>query len=300
MTIIKEPYPAIVSNTDDPLKRGRIKVKCVQLSGDPDKELIGWIDPCLDWGWFYVPDVDEEVEIEAVASDGNTLGVPRQAFIESARLRWRGKRFQSEQGDEPRLPHDFFKTNYGKRRGFFTPLGHVLYFDDTPGSEEVTITWTNEANDAYSFLTFDKNGSILLNSSEGAALFMDAPNKTTTLSAEKNLLVMSPSGIQAIDQFSNVIEMKDGLVQVLSQGDVVVNAGANATVIAKKAKVEADEVELKTDSAKIGDGADSPFVRHTEWEAYNNSHTHPTAFGPSGPPIVPALPTIASTKATVK
>jgi hypothetical protein len=292
MPVIKEQYPATVTSTEDDLKRGRIKVKCLGITGDENIEIPSWIDPCFDWGWFYVPDVDEQVEIECVVHDDTAEGAPGQAFLESPRYRWRGKRYQSDEGAAP--PHELMTaTNYGKRRGFATPLGHVLMFDDTPGAEQITLSWTNKANDQFSFLSFDKDGGINLNNAFGASLFMDVPNKTTTINNDKNLIVLSPVGVQIIDKFSNIVELKDGVVQVLAQKDLVVKAGANVTV-------EASKVNVKSGDILIGDGADSPFVRHTEWKTWEEAHTHPTAFGPSGPPIAPTTPTIASTTAKVK
>ena len=60
------------------------------------------------------------------------------------------------------------------------------------------------------------------------------------------------------------------------------------------------QISAKAKLVLVGDGADSPIVRHKEWVTWVVAHTHPTVFGPSGAPIVPPPPTIASTKAKVK
>ena len=63
-----QTFDATVTNIEDPEKRGRIEVSCAGLLGDEDSTLPMWVEPNTDWGWFYVPDVGELVEIEHVSS----------------------------------------------------------------------------------------------------------------------------------------------------------------------------------------------------------------------------------------
>lgn len=133
-----ERHIAVAADSNDPDKRGRIKIRSLSLLGSDDVVLHDWIEPCFDWGWFYVPDQGEQVEIEVV-SGSDKDEVPGQAFLESPDYRWRGKRFYSTSQEVP----SGFTTNYGKRRGFATPGGHILIFDDTSGQETITLTWKN-------------------------------------------------------------------------------------------------------------------------------------------------------------
>jgi len=139
-------------------------VRSLSLLGSDDVVLQDWIDPCFDWGWFYVPDVGEQIEIEVV-SGSDRDEVPGQAFLEAPNFRWRGKRFYDperplDQGG-PKTPiNEAFKTNYGKRRGFATPGGHILIFDDTPGLETITLTWKNALGELQRIEL--KNGEVLL------------------------------------------------------------------------------------------------------------------------------------------
>jgi len=156
--IQKEPHTAVVSDNLDPETRGRIQVRSLSLLGSDDVVLHIWIEPCFDWGWFYVPDIGEQVEIEVV-SGSDKDEIPGQAFLEAPDFRWRGKRFYST--SQP-VPSDF-KVNYGKRRGFATPGGHIFIFDDTPGLETITLTWKNALGQLQRIEL--KDGEVLLGTS---------------------------------------------------------------------------------------------------------------------------------------
>lgn len=142
-----ERYEAVVTNNEDDQKRGRIRAACAGLMGDEDSELPFWIDPVHEWGWFYVPDVGEIVEIEVITSSSTDEGFD-EASIDALDPKWRGKRyFGNEDGDvadQRAIAGDFTGTNYGKRRGFATPHGHVLLFDDTEGDGRIYLTWVKD------------------------------------------------------------------------------------------------------------------------------------------------------------
>ena len=137
-------YLARVTNTEDPDKLGRIKVSCPDFVGG-DAELPQWIESVLDWGWFYIPDVDEMVEIEVlVRTPHDTTHL--QASIANPQIQWRGKRhYGGEETESPRpFPADF--TGGYKRRGFATPIGHILILDDDPVTPTVRVTWSGKAD----------------------------------------------------------------------------------------------------------------------------------------------------------
>jgi len=159
-------------------------VRSLSLLGSDDVVLQDWIDPCFDWGFFYVPDVGEQIEIEVV-SGSDRDEVPGQAFLEAPDFRWRGKRFYDperplDQGG-PKTPiNEAFKTNYGKRRGFATPAGHVLLFDDTPGQESIVLSWKNALGQLQQIEL--KDGEVLLGTSPtlGVARLTDSVAASTT------------------------------------------------------------------------------------------------------------------------
>lgn len=250
-----EKHPATVTDNSDPEKRGRFKVKCLGLIGDSETELPDWVTPAFDWGWFVVPDVGEEVEIEVVVEDETRADTYGQAFLEAPRLRWRGKRFPSTQGDEPRPPNEqLTDTNYGKRRGFATPNGHVLLFDDTEGGETVTLSWKKAGEEKYAFLSMDSDGSLVLSNVNGSLLYLNAKDGELALVDEHGNSVSSgATSMQIIDTFNNSVELKDGAVTVLAAGDALVTAGKNVMIeggsdcslkAAQKGIIDAPQVEL--------------------------------------------------------
>lgn len=173
-------YPAVVTFNKDPDKRGAIRVACVGLLGDDDVEVPVDVLPVHTWGWFYVPDVGELVEIECVegSSEDEQHG---QASIDNLDLKWRSARYYgNEEGDAPTpINPAFTSKNYGKRRGFATPAGHVFMFDDTEGQEEITLSW----KDGSAFVTLDAKGTITLQNKAGATFVMDTTSDKIVVTA---------------------------------------------------------------------------------------------------------------------
>jgi len=148
MAVTEETYPATVTANNDDEQRGRIRVACVALLGDEETELPMWVEPVLDWGFFIVPDVGETVDI-AVVTDSDEDEIRGQMSLDNLDIRWKGQRYYTN--DEPEnentvatVVHPDFKTAYGKRRGFATPHGHTMVFDDTPDAPGMALTFSKE------------------------------------------------------------------------------------------------------------------------------------------------------------
>lgn len=156
---MREIYTAIVSRTNDPEKRGRIRVKCQSLAG-ANVELPFWCEPCFPFisaggfGWFFVPDVGSEVEIEVVTSSRDDE-IPGESFISNPDVHYRAGLYSQNNPVPTEL-----QTNYPRRRGFKTPSGHLLVMDDTNGSELLLLQ-----SAIGSFLQMDKNGTATLEAS---------------------------------------------------------------------------------------------------------------------------------------
>lgn len=162
---MREPFTAIVSNNNDPATRGRIKVICEAILGD--QEIDEWAEPAINGpGWFFVPEVDDEIEIE----------VNRRIDTEtSLNIRYRSQVYND---DSP--VNDIFKKGYDdkgpKRMGLVTAAGHLLIFDngDNPtvnvvhgagtfmrlnADKSVNIGQNWEGKELV-FMEIDKNGNV--------------------------------------------------------------------------------------------------------------------------------------------
>jgi len=216
-----------------------------------------------------VPDIGELVEIVAVtgASDDEQPGT---ISIVSMNLRWRGVRlWGNTEGDTPTPIPDVLKTNYGKRRGFATPVGHVLWFDDTEGQEALALRWQSKAGDQAS-VGVDQKGTVTITNKNGATVTMDADQKQLAVADENgNTIVMdSTPAITVTDANGNSV--------TLDSNGVTVNVASGS-----KCAVNADTVELGGNAHTVGLG--------DQITAYLNNHTHSTTApgSPTGPPITP-------------
>ena len=293
MAVIEEKYVAVVSSTDDPEKRGRIKVTCAQLLGNEEEELPMWVNPDYEWGWFIIPDVGEQVEISVTTSadDDEQIG---QMTINALNPRWRARYWGNEEAEEEELkrpiPEDFTASNYGKRRGFATPQGHIIMFDDTPDDPKVSITWatgdpTTPDEQERAFLTFDKQGvtiatkptddqgfnsSIFMNGVTGETLWVDAVGNSIGTTADGIKITQSEN-----EESKASIELKsDGIVTVLSAAGVVFNT--------KNIHANAGEILL---GSGLAAAIIEPAVLGNILINLLGTHTHPTGVGPSGPPV---------------
>jgi hypothetical protein len=255
MSIVWEKYDATVTVNEDDENRGRIRVACVGLLGDEEIELPMWVEPVLEWGFFLIPNVGETVEIEAaVSSDEDEIN--GQFSIDNLDIRWRGKRSYTidepeNENIEPTPIHPDFLSNYGRRRGFSTPHGHIVMFDDDPKNPTLQITFQKtamevgtppEASD-YSRLEFEKDGSLKVALLETTTLHLQTEGKKLKI------------GIDGGDSLEIAGKNSDAVAKI---GD-----GAVSAPIAENLKNYIDN------SVKI----------------HVDGHIHPTAMGNSGTPI---------------
>lgn len=215
-------FLATVSNSEDPEKRGRIKVTCSALLGDEQQELPGWIEPALLWGWFAVPDVGQQVTIIATLGTDSDL-YQHQSSITSLNVRWLGGTvFTGDDAEDANLiGEEFTDKNYGKRRGFKTPNGHVLLFDDTTGDQQIQMTWSGgpEDNPKTAFWSFDKTGSLVCQDASGSLLYMNGDNgEMTLMNSHNHRFVLSEEGISMVDAHGNAIIMNADGISIQSQG----------------------------------------------------------------------------------
>jgi len=143
-------------------------------------------------------------------------------------------------------------------RLFKTPQGHLLEFDDKVGEERFYL-----AHPAGAEMQIDEKGTVALTDAKGAKLTMDADAGEIVIEdANGNTLTMSASGTTVEDSNGNKVEM----------------AAAGVTVKGAKVVVEGTQVML------AGQGGE-PIIKGQSFLTLFMTHMHPTAMGPSGPPI---------------
>ena len=139
-----------------------------------------------------------------------------------------------------------------------TPKGHALQFDDKDDEEQISLSHPKEAT-----LVIDKDGGIALTDAKGAKLTLDAAGERVVLQdASGNSLTMTSSGTIVEDANGNRIEMASSGINVKGQQIVV----------------EGSQVML-------GGSGGEPVIKGTSFLSLFATHMHPTAMGPSGPPV---------------
>ncbi|MCC7174001.1 MAG: hypothetical protein IT159_02300 [Bryobacterales bacterium] len=170
-------YRGRVSDTQDPLKLGRIKATVPEVLGD---EATGWAVPCVPYagdkmGFSAVPEVDTGVWIEFEAGD------PSRPIWSGC---WwsDGQLPQNEQGAEASPPLKIWRTREGL----------LLAFDD----------------DARTITLSDQNGSNLLT--------IDAQGGEIKLLATAKVVVEAPQ-IELVEGAAHPLVFGDDLLSYLTQ-----------------------------------------------------------------------------------
>ncbi len=257
-------YRGVVISNQDPQKLGRLRIWVPSLfptEGNlpPDEDspcVTDWAWPCLPFGgpnqgMFFVPEAQSKVWVEY--EEGN-LDSPI----------WVGA-FWSAPGALPETPSESQATEEDKpqRRVLKTSSGHVLEFCDIDGKETVSLRHKDGAA-----IHFDEHGSVTLSNKQGTFIYLNAQDTEFSFA----------------DKAGNNVRLGDAnLTLTNSEGTVVDMAGAAVQVIAKN-------VMLRSDTVQLGEGADEPAILGRAFASIFDAHTHPTAMGPSGPPLPVPMP----------
>jgi uncharacterized protein involved in type VI secretion and phage assembly len=146
----------IVTNNQDPDKRGRVKVKFPWLSDTEESFWARVATPMAgkDRGLYLLPEVDDEV---LVAFEHGSVEYP---YVLGAL--WNGKDAPPENNDDGKNNHRTLKSR----------SGHLIRLDDTDGKEKIEV--------------IDKSGknSIVISTSDN----------TITISADKDITIQSTNG----------------------------------------------------------------------------------------------------------
>lgn len=259
---------------EDPEQQGRIRVRVPAVSGN---DTIGtWAWPISPWagrdsGFFVVPDVSDPVYV--VFENGN-VNNPM----------WMGGWWPKPGGDNFAEDLDAYSNGTPQKRIFKTKAGHELSFEDDPENLSCKLIWHDPAQDVYSSLVFTEDGSIQMSNHKECSIEMrtvDDGETNIITDTAGNSIVQDADGTRVSDPFGNIVDLKDGMIEVTASEDVVVNA--------KNVNINMDVVnvgEATTDSALLG----TAFMDwwNNTFKVWLDAHTHPTGVGPSGPPAAPS------------
>ena len=162
--------------------------------------------------------------------------------------------FWQQQGD---VPEDAAKEEPTTRL-FQSKSGHILQFDDEEREEQLRVFHPADAE-----ILIDKYGTISLTDASGATVTLDADAGEILIEdANGNSMLMSSSGTTVEDANGNKIEM----------------AASGITVKGQQIVVEGSQVLL-------GGQGGEPVIKGQSFLTLFATHMHPSAMGPTGPPI---------------
>lgn len=255
-------YKGTVADNKDPDQLGRLKLRVPSVLGESDEAVTDWAWPCLpfggknDQGLFFVPEEGAKVWVEF--EEGNL-----------DRPLWVGT-FWAKPGGQTEIPAEArdMVENKPQRRVLKTATGHVLEFSDVDGKESITIRHKDGAT-----VTLDEKGSVLIANKEGSHVYLNAEAAEATL----------------VDQHGNNIRFADSGITITNKDSSFVDlSGGDVQVVAKN-------VHIRSQTVSLGEGAMEPAILGQTFAGIFDGHTHPTAMGPSGPPVpIPPLTPLSS------
>ncbi len=140
-----------------------------------------------------------------------------------------------------------------------TPGGTILCMSDEEDNESIILQHKNGQS-----LVMDNNGSIKLSDTLGETVDLDAASGALKASdANGNSVDMTDSGVVIKDSSGCEITLSRGKVEIIGATDVTLNAPM----------------------INLGGSGGEPVIKGQSFITLYMTHTHPTAMGPSGPPI---------------
>ena len=258
-------YRGIVISNVDPQQLGRLRIWVPSLfptddNAPPDENspcVTDWAWPCLPFGgspeqgFFFVPEPQSKVWVEY--EEGN-LDSPI----------WVGV-FWSAPGGTTEIPTEAqaMDSNKPQLRVLKTPSGHVLEFSDVDGKESILLRHKDGA-----MLSMDENGSVTITNKDKCFIYLNAQDSELSMADKKgNNILLGDKNLTLTNSAGTVVDIADTAVQVIAKN-----------------------VMLRSDTIQLGEGAMEPAILGRTFAAIFDAHTHPTAMGPSGPPLPVPMP----------
>lgn len=224
--------------------------------GKGEQPIRIWARPCFHPGFFFIPEMGDQVWVEFIAGDINSPV-------------WTGVWYPLKA--TPKTVAEEAPTRFQKV--IRTASGHVVQLDDTEDEEKIVITHKSGAK-----IEMNKDGSILIANEKNTFIFLNAREGQTTLFDEhQNLLTMTSDGVVVATQGS-FIELKGGNMKVV--GDEAVQIAANNVIL------NASKISLG------GEAAQMSLLIAEKFAALFDTHVHAHPMGPTLPPTVPLTPSV--------
>lgn len=260
---------AIVVANQDPDQLGRVKVNYPWRGKQNTESPSEWAQVCLplaskESGFFYLPEKGDEV---LVFFEGGNLDHP--VILGS----FYGKK--AKPGPSGRAG-DFNANGKNTLRYLKTRTGHLLCFDESDDNAGIVVQ--DKENRKFEIQTTKKK--VLISDEKGNKIELDGKN--IEISTSKANIKLSENQMNLSFQSSKV-QIEENEMQIKASDSQVTLSKGNLTI-------------HSSGSISLGDGASEALIKGNAFLQTFNNHVHSTAMGPSGPPLMPALPTVLSRK----
>ncbi len=139
-----------------------------------------------------------------------------------------------------------------------TPSGHLLQFEDASGEERFFLQ-----HPAGAEMEIDSAGTVALTDANGSSLTLDAEAGQIVIEdANGNTLTMTSTGTTVEDSNGNKIEMGPSGI-----------------------KIKGQQIVIEGSQVALGGLGGEPVIKGMSFLSLFATHVHPTAVGPSGPPV---------------
>ena len=294
-------YRGLVTNAQDPEKRGRIQAVVETIHGiGPQNAPDVWIDPAFSGagggrGTFWPPDEGDSVWVTFDCGDPSF-----------PLMYWGGWFGTDELPAESGMALGYGEEGYPEKRGFRTRAGHTFVVDDEKDKEAIKLVWHKpDAGDAsltdrtkssdvskgdFSLFEMDAKGSVTLANKNGSRVQMDAEGgNIVVLDENGNSVTLDKDGIKLIDKDANLISIEKGDITLVCKGNL---------------NITCKSVNMKTAGNFLVDNSVLSAVLGEPLLAWLASHTHnivlPAPSTPTTPAIPPPPPAILSKNVKLK
>ena len=212
MDVVYGVAVGIVTNTKDPEKLGRVKVKI--LTRDENENETDWIRVASlsggkNRGHYFLPEIDDEV---LIAFNG---GDPHKPYMIG--VLWNSKDLPPEKNEDGKNNIKMIKTR----------SGHQIIFNEEEGKESIDIHTPKKLT-----LKFDDEHEVIqLKDSDGKnKLKIDCKKGEVILGADKKVTINAGSNKVIIDGNSNSITIESSTSLKIKSQQINIEAGGTMTI----------------------------------------------------------------------